>query len=52
MPMPSRRIVTEPALRHAMGEAGHAHAAHYRWDRANQAVLDQYLALMQHGTRR
>ena len=41
------RIVTEPALRHAMGEAGHAQAAHYRWDSANQAVLDQYLALMQ-----
>ena len=42
------RIVTEPELRHAMGDAGHAQAAHYRWDSANQAVLDQYLALMQH----
>ena len=41
------RIVTDPALRHAMGEAGHAEAAHYRWDSAGQAVLDQYLAVMQ-----
>ena len=45
------RIVTEPELRHAMGDAGHAQAAHYRWDSANQAVLDQYLALMQHPRR-
>ena len=42
------RIVTEPELRHAMGDSGHAQAAHYRWDSANQAVLDQYLALMHH----
>ncbi|WP_174286508.1 glycosyltransferase family 1 protein [Sphingomonas bacterium] len=40
------RIVTEPAFREAMGRAGHAEAARYRWDRANQAVLDQYLALI------
>lgn len=43
------RIITEPALRQAMGDRGHAEAAHYRWDNANQAVLDQYLALMPPG---
>lgn len=40
------RIVTEPALRAAMGTAGHAKAAGYRWDTINQAVLDTYLAVM------
>ncbi|MFT3976983.1 MAG: glycosyltransferase family 1 protein [Sphingomonas bacterium] len=39
------RIVADPALRHAMGEAGHRKAAGYRWDIANKAVLDAYLAL-------
>ncbi|MCW6529633.1 glycosyltransferase family 4 protein [Sphingomonas lycopersici] len=39
------RIVADPALREAMGEAGHRKAAGYRWDVANQAVLDAYLAL-------
>lgn len=39
------RIVAEPALRRAMGEAGHRKAAGYRWDTANQAVLDTYLEL-------
>lgn len=39
------RIVADPALRHAMGVAGHRKAAGYRWDIANQAVLDAYLAL-------
>jgi glycosyltransferase involved in cell wall biosynthesis len=39
------RIVTDPALRRAMGEAGTAKAAGYNWDSANQAVLDAYLAL-------
>jgi phosphatidylinositol alpha 1,6-mannosyltransferase len=33
------RIVADPALRRAMGEAGHAAAAHYRWDRANGQAL-------------
>jgi phosphatidylinositol alpha 1,6-mannosyltransferase len=33
------RIVGDPALRRAMGEAGHEAAAHYRWDRANAAAL-------------
>jgi glycosyltransferase involved in cell wall biosynthesis len=40
------RIVVDPALRQSMGEAGHARAAAYRWDVANRAVLDTYLALM------
>lgn len=40
------RIVSDPALRQSMGEAGHADAAGYRWDTANQAVLDTYLAMM------
>ncbi|QKS01067.1 glycosyltransferase family 1 protein [Sphingomonas sp. CL5.1] len=39
------RIVADPALRQSMGEAGHRKAAGYRWDIANQAVLDAYLAL-------
>ena len=33
------RIVRDPALRRAMGEAGHAAAAAYRWDTANAAAL-------------
>ncbi|HEX8486249.1 glycosyltransferase family 1 protein [Sphingomonas sp.] len=40
------RIVADPRLRRAMGEAGHARAAAYRWDSANRAVLDAYLAVM------
>lgn len=40
------RIVAEPGLRHAMGDAGHAKAAGYRWDVINQTVLDTYLAVM------
>ncbi|MBN8839064.1 MAG: glycosyltransferase family 1 protein [Sphingomonadales bacterium] len=39
------QIVADPALRQTMGEAGHRKAAGYRWDVANQAVLDAYLAL-------
>jgi glycosyltransferase involved in cell wall biosynthesis len=38
------RIVAEPGLRQRLGDAGHAKAAGYRWDRINQAVLDAYLA--------
>ena len=41
-----QRIVEDPALRCAMGEAAHASAARYRWDTANQAALDAYLTLM------
>jgi len=40
------RIVAEPALRDSLGEAGHAKAAGYSWDAANQAVLDAYLELL------
>lgn len=39
------RIVADPALRRAMGAAGHQKAQRYRWDTANQAVLDAYLEL-------
>ena len=42
-------IVSNPALRAAMGEAGHRKAAGYRWDTANQAVLDVYLELAGRG---
>ncbi|HEU0045048.1 glycosyltransferase family 1 protein [Sphingomonas sp.] len=37
------RIVAEPDLRRSMGQAGHRKAAAFRWDTANQAVLDTYL---------
>jgi phosphatidylinositol alpha 1,6-mannosyltransferase len=40
------RFVADPALRDAMGEAGHAEAKKYRWDSANQAVLDTYLDML------
>ncbi len=39
------RIVADPALKASMGQAGHVKAAQYRWDTANQAVLDTYLDL-------
>ncbi len=39
------RIVADPALQHAMAQAGAASAARYRWDTANQTVLDTYLEL-------
>lgn len=39
------RVVADPALRRAMGEAGHQKAQRYRWDTANQAVLDAYMDL-------
>jgi glycosyltransferase involved in cell wall biosynthesis len=38
-------IVADPARRAAMGQAAVARAAAYRWDTANQAVLDAYLEL-------
>lgn len=41
-----QRIVEDTALRTAMGKAGHAKAAGYRWDTINQAVLDNYLTVM------
>ncbi|WP_242095327.1 glycosyltransferase family 1 protein [Sphingomonas sp. CROZ-RG-20F-R02-07] len=40
------RIIAEPALRRTMGEAGHARAAGFRWDSANQKVLDAYMTLL------
>ena len=40
------RIVTEPGLKARMGTAGVARAATYRWDTANQTVLDTYLELV------
>ena len=40
------RIVADPALRAAMGAAGHAKADGYRWDAANQRVLDAYLDVL------
>ncbi|WP_294301292.1 glycosyltransferase family 1 protein [uncultured Sphingomonas sp.] len=40
------RIVTDPALRRSMGDAGHARALGYRWGTANQAVLETYLGLI------
>jgi phosphatidylinositol alpha 1,6-mannosyltransferase len=39
------RIAADPGLRAGMGAAGHERATAYRWDTANQAVLDAYLAL-------
>jgi glycosyltransferase involved in cell wall biosynthesis len=41
-----QRIVAEPALRDSLGAAGHARAAGYSWEKANQAVLDAYLELL------
>jgi phosphatidylinositol alpha 1,6-mannosyltransferase len=39
------RIVGEPGLRRRMGDAGHAAAADYRWDRVNEDALQSYLAV-------
>ena len=39
-------IVDDPELRTRFATAGHARAQGYRWDTANQSVLDAYLALM------
>lgn len=38
-------IVASRALRDAMGIAGHAKAAGYRWDRINETVLQAYLEI-------
>jgi phosphatidylinositol alpha 1,6-mannosyltransferase len=40
------RIVGDPTLRRAMGEAGHAAAARYRWDTANAAALAVWRELL------
>jgi glycosyltransferase involved in cell wall biosynthesis len=42
-----QRIIADPGLRRAMGVAGHAKAQRYRWDTANQAVLDAYLEMLE-----
>jgi glycosyltransferase involved in cell wall biosynthesis len=42
-----QRIIADPELRRAMGIAGHAKAQRYRWDTANQAVLDAYLEMVE-----
>ena len=39
-------LVADPALRHAMGKAGCAKAAGYRWDTVNEAVLRAYLEVV------
>ncbi|MCV0382445.1 MAG: glycosyltransferase family 1 protein [Erythrobacter sp.] len=38
---------TDPALRHAHGDAGARKAGEYSWDRINQAVIDTYLRLVE-----
>ena len=40
------RIVAAPDLRAALGEAGHAKAATYRWDLVNQRVVETYLDVL------
>ena len=40
------RLAADPALRRRMGEAGHADAAGYRWNRVNEAALQAYLEVM------
>lgn len=40
------RIAADPALRRALGAAGHAKAAAYRWDTVNEAVLEVYRGLL------
>lgn len=40
------RIVADPGLRASMSAAGHARAAAWSWEAANEAVLQAYLALM------
>jgi phosphatidylinositol alpha 1,6-mannosyltransferase len=45
------RIVADSDLMRRLGESGHAKAASYRWDTANQAVLDTYLDLMKNRAR-
>jgi glycosyltransferase involved in cell wall biosynthesis len=42
-----QRIIADPELRRAMGVAGHAKAQRYRWDTANQAVLEAYLEMLE-----
>lgn len=39
-------LAADPALRHAMGEAGHARVAGQRWDFVNEAVVQAYLEVV------
>ena len=41
-----QRFAIDPVFRAAAGAASHARAAAFRWDTANEAVLDTYLDLM------
>ena len=41
-----QRLAQDPALRLAAGKAGHEAALAYRWERANQAMLEAYQALV------
>lgn len=41
------RIARDPALRHRLGDRGHAKAAGYVWDGVNRAVLDAYLDVLE-----
>ena len=40
------RIVSDRGLRRAMGDAGHAAAARYRWERVGEDVLGVYLEVL------
>ena len=41
-----QRLIEDPALRRAAGDAGHQAAQPYRWEKVNEAVLESYLALL------
>jgi glycosyltransferase involved in cell wall biosynthesis len=41
-----QRLIENPALRQSAGAAGHEAAKAYVWDRANQAMMDAYQALI------
>jgi phosphatidylinositol alpha 1,6-mannosyltransferase len=43
------RLVADPAMRRAAGEAGHAKAAAYEWGAINEAVLKAYLEVVEGG---
>ncbi|HEX4693902.1 glycosyltransferase family 1 protein [Sphingomonas sp.] len=40
------RLAQDDALRRSAGLAGHAAAERYEWDPVNEAVIDEYLAMM------
>ena len=41
-----QRIIADPGLRAAMGDAGHRAAAGYRWEIVNQTVVETYLDML------